>query len=393
MSLPKVVIIGGGFSGLAAARKLNHALQSARCTVTLIDANVETCMIPALPDYAAGLIPRDHITASIEKQLPAKATFMQAQVTGISCEAKSIHTNAGDVPFDYVILAMGSSPSVPPDVLQKIHTHTITSIADATALKDAFDEYLRSTQSPSVVINGAGYTGIELAICMARRAAKESKPIQIHLIELRNEILPFLPPPQQQRVYNSIERHGIKLHTQCHIESLKNKHVQLSDGATIDKPLICRTEGTMAPVKADEPTIACLRDGRFKVAPTLALDTFPYIFAAGDAAAFHVPNGYLRKAVNFAFYAGKHAGMNVMRAIKQQPLRPFKPIDLGWVIPLGDDSVGKAFGSVPLSGKMGLRMHYVMCGYRNYNMQNFWRLCGHAFRAGAKPTQTRKEHT
>ena len=391
MSLPKVVIIGGGFAGLAAARKLNHAVQSALCTVTLIDANAETCMIPALPDYAAGLIPREQITAPIQEQLPPNTTFFQAKVTGISCKEKVIHTNAGEVTFDYLILAMGSCPSPIPDVLQKIPTHTVTNIADASALKDAFAEHLHNQEVPSIVINGAGYTGIELAICMARSAAQVNSPIHIHLIELRDDILPFLPPSQQQRVHNSIERHAVKLHTQCHIESAQPNRVQLSDGTTIEAPLICRTEGTTAPVKADDEKIVYLSDGRFEVATTLALHAFPYVLAAGDAAAFHAPSGYLRKAVNFAFYAGKHAGMNVVRAIKNKPVRPFKPMDLGWVIPVGDDSVGKAFGSVPLTGKMGLRLHYVMCGYRNYNMKNFWRLCGHAVRAGAKPATTRKE--
>lgn len=390
MSLPKVIIIGGGFTGLAAAGKLHAAVQSGQCELTLIDANQESAMIPALPDYAAGLIPADWVTAPIEKHLPPNTTFIQTKVTGIACKEKVIHTDTGDLSFDYVILAMGSCPSPVPEVLKDVTTHTVTSISDATACKTAFLKHVNDHDYPSIVINGAGYTGIELAICMVRGADRLQKPIDIHLVEMRDSILPFLTERQQQRVYNSIERHGITLHTESQIQSAQQGQVQLSDGTTIKNPLICRTEGTMAPIDPDESALARLTDGRFQITPTLVLEEFPYIFAAGDAAAFHTPHGYLRKAVNFAFYAGKHAGMNVARAINRKPLRPFKPVDLGWVIPLGDDSVGQAFGSLPLGGKMGLRMHYVMCGYRNYNMQNFLRMCGHAVRAGAKREQTRK---
>ena len=382
MSLPKVIIIGGGFAGLAAARKLRCAVQRGLCEATLIDSNPETSMVPALPDYAAGLIPHDWVTAPIHKHLPSGITFLHDCVTGFSLEKKIINTKNHNISFDYLIVALGSQSAPPPDILQNTTTHTITNIADATVLKKSFDHLLATSQAPSVVINGAGYTGIELAICMARRATRDNASLDIHLVEQREDIMTFLPPKDQQRVLRSIKRHGIKLHKDCHISSVQNDKLQLSNGTTIISPMICRTEGTVAPVSAAEQNIPQLYDGRIQVQPTLALEGFPHVLAAGDAAAFSIPNGYLRKAVNFAFYAGAHAGMNVVRALQNRPMRPFKPIDLGWVIPLGNDSVGQAFGSLPLKGKMGLRMHYVMCGYRNYSLKNFYKLLGHAVRAG-----------
>ncbi len=341
-------------------------------------------MIPALPDFAAGLIPESWITASIADIIPANITFRRARVHSVSYSDKIVKTDVGDMPFDYLILATGSGPTPPADALCKLQTHTITNIADARELKTAFEQHLQRSSKPSIVINGAGYTGIELAICMARRTRKENVDIDIHLVELRNVIMTFLPPQQQQRVLRSITRHGITLHTNTKIAAYENNTLVLSDGAKIETPLICRTEGTMAPLDNPDPTAEQIADGRFVVTPTLALQRYPYVLVAGDAAGFNTPHGFLRKAVNFAFYAGAHAGKNVARMIKKKPLRPFLPIDLGWVIPLGDDSVGKVFGNVPLCGKLGLRMHYAMCGYRNFSTQNFLRLLGHAVRAGAK---------
>ena len=391
MALPQVLIIGGGFTGLAAARSLHRAVQNGWCTVTLLDGNQNTSMIPALPDYAAGLIPREWITYPIADKLPENVTFFHARATRIDFPEKIIHTTMGDVSFDYLVIATGSSPSPPPNELSGYDTYTITNISDATDLQHAFDRHLASTPAPSIVINGAGYTGIELAICMARRAKRDAIAINIHLVEMQSRILPFLPAAQQERVMRSLARHNIQLHTESQITALQDNTLHLSNGTAITAPLICRTEGTISPLPTQDLDIPHLGDGRLEVQPTLALQRYPQVFAAGDAAAFHTPAGYLRKAVNFAYYAGAHAGNNIIRMIRNRAPRPYKPIDLGWVIPLGDDSVGKVFGNMPLSGKMGLRMHYVMCGYRNYSIHNFLRLCGHAVRAGAKGKPVKKK--
>ena len=349
-------------------------------------------MVPALPDYAAGLIPRKWISASIPDQLPPNFSFLQARVTEVLLRRKLVRTTMGEVTFDYLVIATGSMPSPSPDALTEHKTYTVTSITDATELKNALDQYLQSTPESSIVINGAGYTGIELAICIARRAKRDGIPINIHLVELNKQILPFLTASQQERVLRSIERHAIHLHTGCQISSAEGDAIRLSDGTEIRSPLLCRAEGTISPLPTNKMNIPKLPDGRLEVESTLGLTRFPNVFVAGDAAAFHIPTGYLRKAVNFAYYAGAHAGKNIWRVIKKRKPRPFKPIDLGWVIPLGDDSVGKAFGSMPLAGKIGLRLHYVMCGYRNYSLRNFLYLCGHAIRAGRKitPPKTRR---
>jgi hypothetical protein len=70
--------------------------------------------------------------------------------------------------------------------------------------------------------------------------------------------------------------------------------------------------------------------------------------------------------VNFAYYSGKRAGANTAAHLRGRDTRAFSPVDLGWVIPLGTTSVGKAFGWMPLGGRMGLRMHYAMCGFRHF---------------------------
>ncbi|MFU8779615.1 MAG: NAD(P)/FAD-dependent oxidoreductase [Kiritimatiellia bacterium] len=382
MSKPNIVIAGAGFAGLAAVRGLRSAAASGKCTVTVIDRNADTTMVPALPDYAAGLIPKEWITRPVTSLLPDYVRFEQTNIRSMHFAEQTVETEKGPIPYDFLIVALGSVSAPPAPILATLQTHTVTSLGDTQVLQNAFEKLLQQDTSPQVLINGAGYTGLELAIAMKRRAWRDRKAIDMHVVEQRPQILPFLPQKQRQRVLACIHRHGIKLHLNSEISSITNQQVALTDGTRLDAPLLCRTEGTIAPVHPHNSGVELLGDLRMQVQPTLALQAYPNVFAAGDAAAFAIPDGYLRKAVNFAYYAGEHAGRNVARVIHNRQTRPFKPLDLGWVIPLGDDSVGQVFGGIPMSGKLGLRMHYIMCGYRNYSIKNFFRLAGHAVRTG-----------
>ncbi len=382
MGLPQVLILGGGFAGLAAARVLRGVASDKRCTVWLLDRKQETAMIPALPDYTARLMPADWVTAPIQSQLPPQIRFEQSEVRSVSLETKIVETSSGSRPYDYLILGWGSRATPSPTDWEQERLHTLATLEDAQALRQAISEQIERTGTLRLVISGAGYTGVELAISLARQARRDAAKLQLTIVEQFDGIMPFLSKRQRQRVLASLDRHGVVLKTGCHILSVTRDGVQLSDGTDLPGASVCRTEGTCAPLLPTAPLLENLKDGRICVRPDLSVDTGASAFAAGDAAAIADGNRYLRKAVNFAIYTGSTAGKNVARRLQGKPTRAFHPVDLGWVIPLGDDSVGQAFGKIPLAGKPGLWLHYVMCGYRNYTIRNFCRFTGHAVRAG-----------
>ena len=79
----------------------------------------------------------------------------------------------------------------------------------------------------------------------------------------------------------------------------------------------------------------------------------------------------LRKAVNFAFYGGRHAGKNIARRLRGRSTRAFRAVDLGWIVPFRVTSVGRLPGGVWLRGGLGVRIHFLMCGLRNFSWTNF----------------------
>jgi NADH dehydrogenase len=103
----------------------------------------------------------------------------------------------------------------------------------------------------------------------------------------------------------------------------------------------------------------------------LSLPNYPNVFAAGDAAAIEHNGQVLRKAVNFAFHGGRHAGRNLARRLRGRATRPFRPVDLGYVIPLHATSVGRLPLGIWIRGYLGIRLHSLMCGLRNYSFKGF----------------------
>jgi len=391
MARAQVLILGGGFAGMAAAHALRHAVRAGRCALTVVDREPVSAMIPVLPDYAAGLLDDRVITAPLVNRLPAGTTVVQDAVTAADPDARTVRMAGGNaLTYDYLVLAMGSVAAPGPAESIDGEVYPLATYADARRLRAEFGRRLVAQAPPTVVISGAGYTGIELATGMVRSAAGQGKRVAVTLVEQRDAILPFLGPAQQARVRGSLDRHGIALRTGCKVAHYDGQSAVLSDGTDMGPALFCRTEGTVAPV---QPTgqHAALGDGRLRVTPALHLPDHPTVFAAGDAAAIPLGNGFLRKAVNFSIYTGHRAGANIARLLRGAPPRPFRPVDLGWVIPLGDDSVGRAFGRLPLQGRAGLRLHYLMCGLRNYSFRNLLFFVRHA--AGAGRPVSRKGDT
>ncbi len=386
----RVLILGGGFAGRAAAWALRGALRRGQCRVILLDAKPFTTMVPVLPDFAAGLIAERYVCAPLEPLLPAGVKFHREAVTQVDLGARRVTTARATHSYDYLILALGSVAAASAAGSGKEKAYPLTTYDDAVRLREAFRAYLHERLRPHVVISGAGYTGIELAAALRISARLAGKACRITLLERGPALLPFLNERQRLRVGRSLQRQHIESRTGCTIVSCDAPWVAWSTGERVRDVFLCRTEGTEAPVLPSGLDLDPFPDGRLPVTPGLSLSSYPDVYAAGDAAAFRCPNGCLRKAVNFAIYTGSRAGANIARCLAGRRPRAFHPVDLGWVIPLGDDSVGRALGGVPLQGRMGLGLHYFMCGVRNYSVRNLLFFTGRAVSAAVGNGQHRR---
>lgn len=359
MKTPKVGVIGAGFAGVRALRELSGV----GLDVTLFEPRDTTVMLPALPDVAGGWLESRLLQVPLADVLPIGVRHDQRAVTAINLARKEVVVAGESCVFDAILIASGSQAAACPLNSPGGAAHTLGSLEDAQHLRDAFIRYLWQAPQPHVLVVGGGYTGLELASTLATHAAAVCRPCRVTVVESAPGITPFLPPLQRKRIAAALCASGVDVVVDTRVTAWDGRDAQV--GAThYQDVFFCWTVGSVFAVPEVCGEVDRLADGRLRVAPDLSLPAYPDIFVAGDAAAVTHRGTALRKAVNFAWYGGRVAARNIKARLRGAPTQPYCPIDLGWVIPLRTTSVGLLFGCLWVGGRLGRRLHYLMCDIR-----------------------------
>ena len=361
-----VIIVGGGFAGLQACK----ALRRSGSRVLLIDPNPATTMLPALPDVAGGWVPERIVQRPIAELLPANATHLQAAVSRIDLDAGTLQAGTQTLAYETLVIAAGSTPNFYGSPFPRERMYALGSLDDARRIRGDFEAYLRETERPQLLVAGTGYTGLELAMSLFFRAKAAGKSCGVAIVDPSPILLPSLPEKRRQEVLDFLTAQGADVRLGVAVEAFDGQNA-VAGGRTYENVFFCWAAGSACAVPEIRGRVERLRDGRLKVAPDLSLPNYPNVFAAGDAAAVERRGQPLRKAVNFAFYGGRRAGRNVARRLRGKPTRPFRPVDLGWVVPFRETSVGRLPFGLWVTGRLGVRLHHLMCGVRNYSLANF----------------------
>ena len=381
MTTPRIAIAGAGFAGLAAARQLAR-LARTEADIHLFDRHAFTTMIPALPDVAGGRLDPNRIRADIAALTKPEIHVHIETVQKIDLEQKELTTAGSTFAFDFLILATGAAADTrglrqpPLDA-----AHTLATLDDANRIRQDFTAFVLARSAPTAVVVGGGYTGLELACNLKSLAARHGKTARVIVVEMKDAILAGLPEKIRSYLEAQARRQGIDLATGVRVTDFDGANVALSNGNRLEDVFFCWSTGTRRALPELHGEHREIPDGRILVDEFLRLPQHPQTFVAGDAAAILVKDVPLRKAVNFAYYSGLAAGRNVLKSLRGQPLRPFRPVDLGWVIPFGQTAAGQALGIDFLKGRLPLAMHYAMCGYRNFNLGHQLYFAGVAMRA------------
>jgi NADH:ubiquinone reductase (H+-translocating) len=365
-----VVVAGAGFAGIQAARVIGR---TSGFRVMVIDRIAGTTMLPALPDVAAGFMEPSLVSTPVEKVVDRGVEFVNGCVTEVNLDERTVSTDDTQLGYDGLVIATGSAaaPVKLPDY-QAAFFHRLASLEDALAIQRDFTSYLGRAKAPHLLFAGTGYTGIELAVCLKARAEAPGKRCRVTMVDPNGEILPFLTKAERRYVTSFLSSRDIVVHTGVIVKEMDGETATLSSGATVAAPFAVWSAGSVASLSAIVGDVKRIRDGRIIVNDFLQIENYPEVFVAGDACAFSDSRGQLiRKSVNYAYSGGKIAGRNCVRKLKGLPLHPFKPSDPGWVIPLHETGVGRLFNAIHIKGHLPLRLHYFMCGYRNYRRNRF----------------------
>ena len=360
------VILGAGFAGRQACR----ALSFPGSEVLLFDPNRLTVMLPALPDLAGDWVPEEILTRPLKELLPRNVRHIRERVTSIDLDEKTVSTGDSVFPFDHLLIASGSITDFHGFDQHLDAVHRLDSLESALRIRDEFNAYLADCAHPHLVIAGGGYTGLELAASLRFRSIANGTPCRVTIADPSEQILSFLPEAERNRMTTFLAQIGIEVLNKCNVTAFDGHNVSLGE-MNFKQVFFCWAGGSKLSIPDIKGSVTQQRDGRLVVRPDLSLPDYPDVFAAGDSAAILQNGQPIRKAINFAYYGGLRAGKNIACRLNNRPTRTFRPIDLGWVIPLHQESTGKMLSTLPLRGQPGLRLHYFMCGLRNYSVANF----------------------
>lgn len=388
MSAPHIVIIGGGFGGLAAARRLaKHDVR-----ITLIDRQNHHLFQPLLYQVAtAGLSPAD--IASPIRALLAKHTNVEVrmgEVVGVDLSRKVVRQKDGpEIPYDALVVAAGVRHSYFGKDEWERNAPGLKTLDDALEIRrrvlSAFEE-AETEPDPDAhaalltfVVVGAGPTGVELAGAIAELArftvAKEFRtydPRQAHvvLVEAGPRVLAAFDEKLSLKATDSLRHMGVDVRLSTRVTEVRPEGVMLGD-TFLPARTVLWAAGVQAPPLARALGVEVDRLGRVKVQPDLTVPGHPDVYVVGDLASFEVEGGEtLPGLAPVANQQGAHAAANIVATLRGKPRRPFRYLDKGIMATVGR-AVGIAqAGRLKLSGFVGwlawLFIHVMfLVGFRN----------------------------
>jgi NADH:ubiquinone reductase (H+-translocating) len=365
----RVVIVGGGFGGLQAAK----ALADAPVQVILVDRRNHHLFQPLLYQVATAALSPADIAQPIRSVLrgQANAEVLLADVDAIDVIAREVvlDDDAGRLPYDYLILAAGANhayfghdewaPNAPglktlEDALD-IRRRILTSFEEAEREPDA----ARRRALMTFVVVGGGPTGVEMAGAIAEIArfslARDFRHIdtrdaRVILIEASTELLAAFPDRLSQRSLQDLERLGVDVRFGKPVTAIAPNAVTLGDEVILAHTIVWAA-GVQASPLGRSLGVELDRAGRVLVNPDLTIPGHPEIFVVGDMASLKDGRGRpLPGVAQVAMQQGAWAAANIVRAIEGKPARPFRYRDLGNMATIGRNSAVADIHGLRLTG-------------------------------------------
>jgi NADH dehydrogenase len=362
-SSQSVLILGCGFGGLWAAQ----GLRKAPVEVTVLDRTNHHLFSPLLYQVATAGLSAPSVAGPIRHILAAQrnTTVLMGEAQAVlPAEKKVLSENGSRIPYDYLIVATGTTHSYFGHDDWAPYAPGLKTLADALEIRRrvllGFERAERETDPArrvawlTFVVIGGGPTGVELAGTFAEIARHtlrgEFRRIDPHsarivLVEGTDRVLPAYPPDLSRKAQLQLERLGVTVWSGRLVTGVD------ADGVSLGTERISAKTVVWAAGVAASPLGASLgapldRAGRVRVAPDLSVPGHPEIFVIGDLAAVDGVPGIAPAAKQM----GSHAAKNIILLLKGEKARPFRYRDYGQLATIGRHAAVVVMGKMKLSG-------------------------------------------
>ena len=372
---PRVVIVGGGFGGLYAARSLKHA----DLDVTLIDRRNFHLFQPLLYQVATGALSPGEIASPLRYVLNRQKNtrVLLGEVVDIDVNRRKVILNdRSRVPYDTIIFATGSTHSYFGHPEWAAPAPGLKTVEDATEIRTrlllAFERAEKDTDTAArranltFVIVGGGPTGVELAGAIAEISRdtlkKDFRSINpadanIFLIEGADRLLPPYPPKLSHAAERALTKLGVRTRTGTMVTSISEQGVTVKERDTVTE-IHAKTVLWAAGVQAspigkmlsDRLSFTLDHAGRVPVEPDLSIAGHPEILVIGDLAAFLQDGKQVPGVAPTAIQQGRYAARLIESRLRNENPKPFRYLDKGSLATIGRNRAVAVIGPFQFSG-------------------------------------------
>ena len=369
---PRVVVLGGGFAGLGAARKL----EDADVDVVLVDAHDYHSFQPMLYQLATGLLDTTAVAHSLRDlfQHQKNATVHQATVSAVDLGAREVQF--ADMPaltYDYLVLGLGAIVQFFGCKGAPENAFPLYTVEDALRLRShVVERWEAADRDPSLVEDGAlnivvvggGPTGIEsvgaLSELYRSDFAKDygeasSEQARLILVEAGPTLFPMFKPDIREYAQHELEERGVEIMLGERVEAVEPTRVKLASGTVLPAHTLLWGAGLQANPLTGSLGVDLQKGHRVAVDPELRLPDHPEVFVVGDAAWITdaATGDVLPQLGSVALQAGEHAGDNIARLVAGKEPKPFEYHDKGTMAAIARGAaVAQLHGGRTMKGEM-----------------------------------------
>jgi NADH dehydrogenase len=365
--MTKIVVLGGGFAGVAVARRLERRLREHEAEIALVSRENFTLFTPMLPEVSSGGLESRHVATPVRAQL-RRTTFVLGEITRVDLDERAVearHPITGDVThlaYDHLVLALGSVTSTfgIPGVEQ--HTVPLKTLEDAEALRNrvvaALEQAVVTPEGAArerlltFAVVGGGYTGCECAgelVDFFHSIVRFYRPLRLAdvrmiLIEAGHALLPDLPEAMGRYTTRSLARRKVELIIGDGVKSLDEHGIALQSGTTIPCATVIWSAGVRpSPVLQHLAHVEHARNGGIIVDQDMSAVGAPGVWALGDCAWIpDRPNAdpndksaWYPATAQHAIREGPALADNLVATLRGEPTKPFRYTSLGTMASLG----------------------------------------------------------
>lgn len=384
---PHVVIIGAGFGGLRVAKRL--AGKPVR--VTLIDKRNYHLFQPLLYQVAtAGISPHEiayPVRAIFRSQ--KNFEFLMTRVTGVDLDKRSVHTEQGNIHYDYLVVAVGASINYFGNASLERHALPLKDISDAVTIRNhvlrmfelaAHERDVHKRQALlTFVAVGGGPTGVESAGALSelirlvlRRdyRAINVDNVRVILMESAPMILAGFPESLRLSARKSLENKRVEVRVETRLKDYDGEKITLDNGEVIPARTVLWSAGVRAASLTGKLGLEQTRNGRLRVLPTLQEPSHPNVFVIGDAAHVEENGEPLPMVAQVAMQQAQVVAHNILADLGKTPAREFRYKNLGSMATIGRNAAVACVFGIKFYGYLAwvvwLVIHLIaLIGFRN----------------------------